>query len=493
MAEEVDPLLLSSLIDIEELYEHAPCGYFSFTPNGTIIKINNTLLGWLAYQRNEVVNSKNIINLISKGNAIHYEMFFRPIMAVDGTVRELNYDLIKSNGEILPALLNATAIKDENDILIAVNVSVYDITDRKKYEQELLYAKKNAESEKKRFEVLTHLIPEIVFTADSAGNIDYVNKRFFEYFRLPSEKFDVKLIISKINPPDKIRTVRGWLENIASGQNIELELCLRPSDDICEWHMVRAIPYKESDGKITKWFGTCSNINSHVEALQRKDEFINIASHELKTPITSIKAYLQLLEMSDIPDQYKSFVEKASSNVKNLQFLVSNLLDVTIINSGELQLHYSYFSLTELAAECMEQLNISVTTHTIVLQNNTDNKFNVLADRERIKEVINNLLNNAVKYSPGAETVILRLYKNENAKRVTLEVQDFGLGMAEDHVKLIFEKYYRINNSAHKIKGLGLGLYIIQNIMIKHNSRIDVKSKLNEGSIFSFTLPLQSE
>lgn len=403
MAQEVDAILLSSLIDIEELYEYAPCGYFSFLPDGTIIKINNTLLGWLAYQRNDVVNLKKITDLILKGNRIHYEMFFRPMINVSGTVKELNYDLIKSNGEILPALINANAIKDENNNLLAINVSVYDITDRKKYEQELLFARKNADAEKKRFEALTHLIPEIVFTADSTGNIDYVNKRFFEYFKLSSEKFDSKLIISKLNPPDKIRTVKTWLANIASGQNIELELCLCPQTDKREWHLVRAIPYKNSDGIITKWFGSCSNINTHVEALQRKDEFINIASHELKTPITSIKAYLQILEMSDIPPTYKSYVEKASSNVKNLQFLISNLLDVTIINSGQLQLNYSDFSLTKLAHECMEQINVSVHTHTITIENPANELFNIAADKERIREVIINLLNNAIKYSPEAE------------------------------------------------------------------------------------------
>lgn len=127
---------------MEELYEYAPCGYFSFLPDGTIIKINNTLLGWLGYHREELINRKKITNLISKGNTIHYEMFFRPMINVSGNVKELNYDLIKSNGEILPALINATAVKDEGNTLLAVNVSVYDITDRKKYEQELLYAKK---------------------------------------------------------------------------------------------------------------------------------------------------------------------------------------------------------------------------------------------------------------------------------------------------------------------------------------------------------------
>jgi PAS domain S-box-containing protein len=491
LAEEVDQVLLSSLIDIEELYEYAPCGYFSFLPDGTIIKINNTLLGWLGYHRNGVVNRKKITNLISKGNNIHYEMFFRPMINMSGTVKELNYDLIKSNNEILPALINATAVKDENNNLLAINVSVYDITDRKKYEQELLFAKKYADSEKKRFEILTHLIPEIVFTTDSTGNIDYVNKRFFEYFKLPSEKFDAKLIISKINPPDKIRTVKTWVESIASGENIELELCLCPEINKCEWHMIRAIPYKNTDGIITKWFGTCSNIDSHVQALQRKDEFINIASHELKTPITSMKAYLQLLEMSDLPPKYKSLVEKASSNVKNLQFLISNLLDVTIINSGQLQLNLSDFSLTKLAQECMEQINVSVQTHTIRLDNPDNDQFNIAGDRDRIREVILNLLNNAIKYSHEADSVILRLYKTNDAKKVTLEVQDFGLGIAEHQLNLIFEKYYRINDElSNKVSGFGLGLYIIQTIMMKHESRIHVKSKLHEGSTFYFSLPL---
>lgn len=490
MRAEVNEALMSSLIDIEELYEYAPCGYFSFLPDGTIIKINNTLLAWLGHNREEVVGRKNIINLISRGNGIHYEMFFRPMINMTGNVKELNYDLIKSNGEILPALINATAIKDENDHLLAINVSVYDISDRKKYEQELLFAKKYADAEKERFESLTHLIPEIVFTADSAGKIDYVNKRFFEYFDLPPGEFDGSFIISKINKPDKIRALKTWLHNIASGTKIELQLCLCPEFNKCEWHMVRAIPYSNAEGIITKWFGTCSNINAHVEALQRKDEFINIASHELKTPVTSIKAYLQLLEMGDLSKQHRSLVEKASSNVKNLQFLISNLLDVTIINSGELKLNYSQFSLTNLVRECVEQINISVRSHNLIIENPGDNLFIVFADSERMREVVVNLLNNAIKYSPGSNSVVIKLSVTGNGNDVMLEVQDFGLGIEEDKLNLIFTKYYRVNGkSTHEIKGLGLGLYIIQNIMIKHGSKIYVKSKLNEGSVFYFSLP----
>lgn len=338
---------------------------------------------------------------------------------------------------------------------------------------------------------MTHLIPEIVFTADSSGKIDYVNKRFYEYFKLPSETFDAKLIISKINKADKIRTLKTWLKNIELGQNIELELCLYAEPDKCEWHIVRAFAYKNSDGIITKWFGSCSNINAHVEALQRKDEFINIASHELKTPITSIKAYLQILEMSDLSAPYKSMVNKASDNVKNLQFLISNLLDVTVINSGELQLHYSEFSLLTLVEECIEQINISTSSHTIRLENPGNNPYNIFADKERIREVIINLLNNAIKYSPEKNSVIFKMYKSDDEKNVTVEVQDFGIGIAEDKLDLIFEKYYRVmDSSIQKIKGLGLGLYIIQNIMLKHNSKIYVKSKLNEGSVFYFSLPL---
>lgn len=462
----------------------------SFLPDGSILKINNTLLKWLGYQREEIIPQKKITDLISNGNNIHYQMFFWPMINMSGKVKEVNYDLIKCTGELLPTLFTATAVKDAAGKLIAINTAISDITDRKKYEKELLNAKEHAVSEKKRFEILTNLIPEIIFTADSAGTIDYLNHRFFQYFRQTKTTFTIRSLIAKIYKDDRKKAIHAWTECINNKNNCEFEIRLMSATNEYEWHLIRLNPFYDTEGAVSKWFGSCYNIHKQVEALQRKDEFINVASHELKTPMTSLKAYLQILEQSEVPENFKVLVEKAISSFNNLQFLTTSLLDVSTINSGDLNLNFSRFSLSALIEECIEQVRFNYQSHQMIFEKQPMMPAFVLADKERMSEVIINLLNNAIKYSPDANKVIIRLIETP-ADFVTLEIEDFGIGISPDKSSIIFNRYYRVNNEAsNKIKGLGLGLYIIQNIMLKHKSKIFLRSVPGKGSVFYFCLPL---
>jgi PAS domain S-box-containing protein len=485
-------ILVDALVDLEELYELAPTGYLSFLPDSTIVKVNHTIADWLGYSKDQLVQQKKFTDLISRGNAIHYEMFFRPLINMNGSVKELNYEMVKADGSLLPTLVNATAIKDSFGKLIAVNVSVTDITDRKKYEQQLLAAKKLAEAEKKKFEVLTDLVPEIVFTADSNGTIDYVNSRYYEYLQhRRGEKLKFLSLIKNVEKEDRAATLKSWMYSVTKGDNFQVEARLCTPSGACEWHLIKAVPYKDADGVITKWFGSCSNINDQIEAVLRKDEFIKIASHELKSPLTSLKIYLQLVEQSEITPDLKPFITRAISNVNNLQYLINNLLDVTVINSGDLNLQLTVFSLTDLLQESIEQVRLSNPTHHIKFETSTLDRFYVEADRNRITEVILNLLSNAIKYSPDSNEVIVRINSHEPGF-VRVEFQDFGTGIKEEDKEKIFEKYSRVETVRKKVSGLGLGLYIIQNIMALHGSKVEVSTELGKGSTFYFKMPMAS-
>jgi signal transduction histidine kinase len=252
--------------------------------------------------------------------------------------------------------------------------------------------------------------------------------------------------------------------------------------------------YKKSitdDGKdeISTLIHAFNNLMQQVnENQQRKDEFISIASHELKTPLTSIKGYLQLLNEIEDKQPNKQFVQKAWENVNKLEKLIRELLDVSKIQSGQLELTMKEFNIDTLIDETIAAIQMVSGTHMISRQGNFNNEI-VSADRQRIEQVLTNLLSNAIKYSPGERKVIV--YSEKTAGELIIKVRDFGMGVPKEEQSDIFERFYRSKNMTMTISGFGLGLYICRDIVNRHNGRIWLEAQ-EKGSAFYFSLPLMN-
>jgi PAS domain S-box-containing protein len=220
----------------------------------------------------------------------------------------------------------------------------------------------------------------------------------------------------------------------------------------------------------------------------KKDEFIGLASHELKTPVTSVNGYLQIIErnLSD-DDRNKYFVSKARSQAGKLSALIDDLLDVSKIQAGRLPLSYSVFNLCALLTEVTEVMHQNNTACRIEFHCESA-PISVRADQQRVEQVIINLISNAIKYSPGACRVIVNALVVKNKARVS--VQDFGIGIAKDQFEQIFSRFYRVENLAGHMSGLGIGLYISHEIINRHKGKLWLESAPGEGSTFFFELPL---
>ena len=222
------------------------------------------------------------------------------------------------------------------------------------------------------------------------------------------------------------------------------------------------------------------------ENQRRKDEFIGIASHELKTPLTSIKGYIELLKGIEEKEPNKQFAQKASDSVNKLEKLIKDLLDVSKVQSGQLELNKQAFDLDKLLDETIASFQMVSKTHQIIRENHI-NHATVMADKQRIEQVLINIFSNAIKYSPGEKKIIVSGEKTD--VELIIKIRDFGIGVAEEEQENIFERFYRSKDSSIHISGFGLGLYICKDIIQRHDGKMWVEHE-KKGSSFYFSLPL---
>jgi signal transduction histidine kinase len=245
----------------------------------------------------------------------------------------------------------------------------------------------------------------------------------------------------------------------------------------------------DAEGHVYRFSGVLQDVTEEYQLQQRKDEFISVASHELKTPITTLNASMQILQRlvktTAEPEKIALFVNKAANNLNKLMRLLDDLLNVTKIQQGQMGLNKTRFNIADLIKDSYENIQID-DSHAIVLKGDTE--LMVFADYRRLNQVIINLINNAVKYSPQSKTIEITIAHDEHT--VTVSVRDFGIGINPEKLPHLFNRYYRVDALGHQFSGLGLGLYISSEIIDRHNGKIGVDSTLGNGSNFWFTIPI---
>jgi signal transduction histidine kinase len=235
--------------------------------------------------------------------------------------------------------------------------------------------------------------------------------------------------------------------------------------------------------------GTVTDVTEKKELEKQKDEFISTVSHELKTPVTSIKAYNQFLQRtlkSTGDEQSINFLVRMDVQINRLQTLIQTLLDITRVEQNKLRLEEDTLELNLLTAEVTADMQLITPSHKLDIIQNTAVK--VKADRNRLIQVITNLITNAVKYSPDSNKVNISLTQEDD--RALFSIKDFGIGIQQEHHSLIFERFHQANhNNPQAGLSLGLGLYISKEIITKAGGQLWFESEVGKGSTFYFSLP----
>jgi PAS domain S-box-containing protein len=370
------------------------------------------------------------------------------------------------------------ARKDNAGQVDGILVFVIEIT-------ETIKVKRAVEASDKRHNFLLNTMPQQVWTAGSSGELDYVNEVVCADFGYEAAEVLRKGWQEFIHPDDLQVCLEKWAEALDSGKDYMVEFRLKFADGNYYWHLARAVPFIE-EGVVKAWFGTNTNIHARKESEHKKDEFLSIASHELKTPLTSIKAYNQIMKRLEASEKVKPFIDKSADHIARLERLIADLLDVTKINAGKVNYTMEPFDFSGLLQDTVESMRHTAPKHELVLTGVPVIRYS--GDRNRLEQVLNNFISNAVKYSPEADRVIIGSYVDQD--NIIVSVRDFGIGIARDNLDKLFDRYYRVDNTAMRFDGLGLGLYISAEILRRHGGSFWIESEPGEGSTFYFRLPL---
>lgn len=259
-------------------------------------------------------------------------------------------------------------------------------------------------------------------------------------------------------------------------------------DGTTRWVRATGKLYEDDQGN-ANISGIVQDITQRKFEEQRKDDFLSIASHELKTPVTALKGSLQLLNRKKDDLNHPAvprLITQATVSVEKITSLIDDLLNTTRTNQGQLHLNYSEFTIAEMLEKCCNHIRMGG-KHDLILQG--DRNLKIRADEIRIDQVVVNLVNNAAKYAPDQREIYLIV--EDLGDRAKIMVKDNGPGIAKNKVAHLFDRYYRADYSGAQYSGLGLGLYISAEIIKKHNGEIGVESEVGQGSTFWFTLPVK--
>jgi PAS domain S-box-containing protein len=406
-------------------------------------------------------------------------------------------------------------LRDPAGEVNAVIVLALDVTDEvlaKRQTEEL--TRRLSESEA-QFHVLAESIPQLAWRTRPDGFIEWYNRRWYEYTGTTFETMQ-GWGWKSVHDPELLDTVVDqWQTALASGEPFEMEFPLRGKDGVFRWHLTQALPLRDGDGRVVRWFGTNTDIDasrrlaqeratllenerqarSAAEVASRaKDDFLATASHELRTPLNAILGWARMLQAGQLDQSgYVRAIDSIERNARSQVRLIEDILDGSRIITGQLHLEIRRLDLRQLVAAALDSVRPASDAKRINLTVHIDPAAGrVSGDPERLQQVVWNLVVNAIKFTDkgGAVDVGLR----REGTDIQLRVTDTGQGINPDFLRHVFEPFRQAEGSiSRRHGGLGLGLALVRHLVEAHGGTVRAESQgVGHGATFTVTLPVQA-
>lgn len=364
----------------------------------------------------------------------------------------------------------------------------------------------------RRYRNLANAIPQIVWIARPDGEINFFSEPWFGYTGMTFEASEGRGWIEAVHPDDRPGVLEGWVDAAAQQKEYDRECRLKRADGVYRWHLIRALPERDYQGRILAWLGTAADVNDQkqaqeklrqvIEALEQKkieaetatrlkSEFVSYVSHELRTPVNAIVGYGSLLSggtYGPITEKQKIPVDGIGRNAAELRELIDNLLDLSKLEAGRMPAAPEPIDLRRLLPAVFENIKPLIDGKKIeVAWEIQENLQLIESDPLKIRQIFLNLISNAIKFTEQG-TLTISAFNAE--KGVRLSVRDTGIGIKEEDLGIIFDAFRQINGSPDQtMGGTGLGLTIVKNTIDVLQGRIEVQSRFGKGSTFTVFLP----
>jgi PAS domain S-box-containing protein len=373
---------------------------------------------------------------------------------------------------------------DHQAKVVRVWGTVMDISDR-------IRAEKSVQRSEEQLRLITDSLPILIAYIDNQQRYNYNNRAYETWYGRPRSSL-LKLHIQELVGTDNYRQMLPYIKTALAGKPVTYEIQPIDEGENSYWISATYIPDFDSEGEVKGFFSMVDDITERKEIERLKSEFVSVASHEMRTPLTSIYGVIKLLcagRLGELSPSGQEMVNIALRNSDRLVRLVNDILDLEKMTSGRDKITKEVCNSLELINQVIETLSPMAQEHLVIIETQQES-LELWADRDRIVQTLTNLLSNAIKFSEAGNKV--KLIVKQQQSDVLFKVQDQGRGIPTDKLETIFERFQQVDASDSRKKGgTGLGLAICRHIVEQHNGKIWVESVYGQGSTFCFTLPQQ--